>query len=159
MGYRYQNWEDLRQRARDVGDAERYYGLCVKLGVVDDKIENRKLYDKGRQLGFDFEGEGGLVRHVQDGENSKPLKSKRKRKVNTSTYMALLQRAEGVNPKNVRTIRGILFDTFGRRFSPYGKTPLSEMDDGQVLGAWRGIINYAERRVGESMESSGVDKR
>lgn len=76
-----------------------------------------------------------------------PITKRRKRVAGDSTYRSFLERAEKTSYNDISTMREILPVFFGARFGPKGKTPISEMENSQVFGAYSGMVSYARRRV------------
>lgn len=146
MGRLKEYAERERQNALILGDATIYFDLCNQLGMQMKNVENLRLYDAGRQPQFDFEG--GLENTTIE-EDIKPIVKKRNRRVKFETYLAFFDEAEKIEPNNVSDMRSKLLKYFPYRFGPYGKTPLMNMNDSQVMGAFRGNVNYTKRRITE----------
>jgi len=142
----YNALEIMRKRALDIGDSKNYFLLCEQLGLKKRDSENPRLYESGRQPQLDLGG--NLERAVIGGAN--PISNVRKRRVKTKTYMAFLARTEDISLNNIVAMRETLCDFFGYKFGPNGKTPLEDMNDSQVRGAFYGSRNYAEQRIQEN---------
>lgn len=138
--------ETERQNALTIGDAAAYFDLCDKLGIQRKDAENPKLYDAGRQPKLDFSG--GLENAITE-EDITPVAKKLNRRVKLETYLTFLEEAEKMDSNNVSDMRKKLFKYFPYRFGPYGKTPLQDMSDSQVMGTFYGHVKYAERRKAE----------
>tara|TARA_Y100000310_G_scaffold116790_1_gene115474 strand:+ start:1900 stop:2298 length:399 start_codon:yes stop_codon:yes gene_type:complete len=75
-----------------------------------------------------------------------PVANRRKRTASNSTYEGFLARATQIPTTDVGAMREALYTYFGRRFGPEGKTPIYDMEDWQVRGAFYGNLKTARQR-------------
>ncbi|MBU2616503.1 MAG: hypothetical protein KKB79_00795 [Nanoarchaeota archaeon] len=62
-------------------------------------------------------------------------------------YQTFLSESDRISYFRPEVQRNILEKYFPGRFGRTGRTPVSQMDDQQILGTFNGLVNYARKRV------------
>ena len=100
-------------------------------------LEQRRIDDEVDRINRYFEAKTGPV---------EPITNRRKRNASNGTYVAFLGRAEQIPYEDVSAKRDALYTYFGGRFGSNGRTPVDDMEDWQVNGAFNGLIKNARQR-------------